>query len=349
MRWVYIATMLLCALTCWVSDSKLSIHLIRAYTPGARAVIAAGPRVIKILDIGPDMLAAARDYKQRNPKGIVVLRIYTTVRYAADDDPANSARDFVSRVLLPPISALSKADRALIDYVEGPNECESTPCWGTTAGAEWFSAFTAKMVRELAANGLKACVGSIPVGNPPGTPAEVTAQIDAFIPALKVALEHGGTWGYHAYTLEYSTDAAIEWHYSLRYRQWIDRFKAKQPDLLKLPLILTEGGVDRDGNPSKSGWKARGDAERYQRWLRWFDDEITKDPQVVGVTMFQIGDPNWPSFDLEPVAPWLAAHIKRSHPIKTTPGRLSPARWRGSRVQASASWERVASSSVNRW
>lgn len=60
-----------------LSQSKLGIHLIGHYTEGAKKIIAAGPRVIKILDpqANNQMVEAMRDYKRRYPKGIVVMRV----------------------------------------------------------------------------------------------------------------------------------------------------------------------------------------------------------------------------------------------------------------------------------
>jgi hypothetical protein len=78
-----------------------------------------------------------------------------------------------------------------------------------------------------------------------------------------------------------------------------------------LPLILTEGGVDRDGNPQTSGWQARGDTARFEDWLTWFDGALAQDAYVLGVTLFESGDAGgWPSFDIEPVADWLAMRLR---------------------------------------
>jgi len=79
---------------------------------------------------------------------------------------------------------------------------------------------------------------------------------------------------------------------------------------------LTEGGIDRAGNPNQDGWRARGSAAKFQRWLLWYDTELQKDPYVLGVTLFQIGDPTgWWSFDIEPIAQWLADVIANRPPF----------------------------------
>jgi len=72
-----------------------------------------------------------------------------------------------------------------------------------------------------------------------------------------------------------------------------------------LPLVLTEGGIDGAGP-----WSTRGDTNRFQNWLAWFDSEIRKDAYCLGVTLFQIGNTtDWNGFNVEPVAPWIANYL----------------------------------------
>jgi hypothetical protein len=237
-----------------LSTSKLSVHLDLRYTAGARRIVAAGPQVLKILDLSGDMLAAARDYKAAFPDGLLVLRIYTRRSYGLQQDPAASAHDFWDHVLWPPLSQLSDADRQLIDFLEGPNEGDSTPTFGSLAAATWFGQFWATLAPLMQQSGFRPCVGSISVGNPPGTVQEMEDQLEAFTPALYAALGAGGVWSYHAYSLEYTTDENVESWYSLRYRRFYDFLARQHPDLLDLPMILSEGGAGRDG------WRAGGEA-----------------------------------------------------------------------------------------
>src|SRR6185436_16632108 len=79
------------------SESKIGPHLHIRYTAGARQILQAGPRVIKILDTLSPLMQAVREYKAGTPGGIVVLRAYTTRGYVLSDDPAASASDFWTR------------------------------------------------------------------------------------------------------------------------------------------------------------------------------------------------------------------------------------------------------------
>lgn len=296
------------------SRSKLSVHLLGGrYTEGARAIVAQRPRLLKLFDLGDDMRQALVDYKRSCPTGVVVLRLWTPVLYRLDQTPEECAADYWERWIWPPLANLSEKERRLIDYVEGPNEGDSTPTWETTESVRWFSRFWVALVERMRRQGIRPCVGSIPVGNPPGKPRELEARWLAFAPALESALRAGGAWSYHAYTIEYTEDPEKESWFSLRYRRLSEILRRRRPSLARLPIILSEGGVDSSGNPSTSGHLARGSVERYQSWLEWFDAQIQSDPNVLGATLFQIGDPQgWPSFDLEPIAPWIARHLARN-------------------------------------
>jgi hypothetical protein len=292
-----------------LSSSKLSAHLINNYTTGSSNIIVGHPRVLKILDLGSGMLQAARAYKASTPAGKVVLRIYTTTSYPQTADPASSATNFWTTVLQPPLTSLSSADRTLIDYVEGPNEGDSTPTWQSLSAAQWLGTFWQHLSPLIAAAGFKPCIGSIAVGNPPGSTSQMQSYIAALVPALRQAKTFGA-WSYHAYTLSYDTDVGVENYYSLRYRQFYSQFASQFPDLTTMPMILTEGGIDQSGTPSTSGWQARGSTANYERWLNWFDHQLAQDSYILGCTLFEIGNPTgWPSFDLEPIGGWMGSYL----------------------------------------
>src|SRR4051794_23288508 len=107
-----------------ISNSKISAHLINAYTAGSSNIIAGHPKVLKILDVGSGMVNAMRAYKSGTPDGKVVLRVYSPRMYTLDTDPDASvaATNFWTTILQPSINSLSPSDRALLDYIEGPNE-----------------------------------------------------------------------------------------------------------------------------------------------------------------------------------------------------------------------------------
>ena len=306
------------------SGSKLSIHLDMAYTGGAQAVISAHPRVLKIMFscacVSAPQLQAAADYKAGTPSGKVVLRIYSAQRLHVTDDPTAAATSFWNNSMAPAINNLSPAQKALIDYLEGPNEGDSTPTFEDLTHAQWFNTFWLQLAQHIADAGMKPMMGSIAVGNPAGSSeADMYSMIDAIVPALRKCKSLGGGWSYHGYSGPAMTkDLNTEIWYSLRYRKYYDRFRVTAPDLLDLPLVGSEGG-------GFTGWKQVG-AAYFQDWLVWHDAQIRQDAYFIGDTLFEIGDPNgWGDFDLEPIAGWLATYIasQASTGPPTTPTSLS--------------------------
>ncbi|MCX6929853.1 MAG: hypothetical protein NT154_42570 [Verrucomicrobia bacterium] len=88
--------------------------------------------------------------------------------YSLADNPSASALDFWNTVLQPPLNGSSASDRALIDYLEGPNEGD-TPMLGypnSPAGAasQWFNQFWTNLTPRIVSAGYKPCIGSIALG-----------------------------------------------------------------------------------------------------------------------------------------------------------------------------------------
>jgi len=132
-----------------LSSSKLSAHLINSYTVGGSNIISGNPQVFKVLGLDSgfpaSMAQAMRDYKARVPGGKVVVRIYSPKTYALTDNATTSASDFWTTILQASLNTLSASDRALIDYLEGPNEGQ-TPTLGYPGTAplqasQWLNQF----------------------------------------------------------------------------------------------------------------------------------------------------------------------------------------------------------------
>jgi hypothetical protein len=299
------------------SQSRISVHLLSSYSAGAAQILQARPRVIKILGTDSGMMQAARDFKSSTPDGKVVCRIYTPRGWSRTENPAAAGSNFWQTVLAPALVNLSAQDRALIDYVEGPNEADSTPTWGSAADTDWYNSFWMSLAPQIAGAGFRPLAYSISVGNPPGSTAEIQDRLNRIAPSLRLCRQLGGGWSYHSYSLPYGTNLAEEIWYSLRYRQYYSYFASAHPDLVNLPLVLTEGGIDGAGP-----WSTRGDATKFQNWLAWFDSEIRKDNYCLGVTLFQIGDPGqWGGFNVEPIAAWIANWLG-THPGTSAPPSL---------------------------
>src|SRR5438309_2141758 len=94
-----------------LSASKISAHLINAYTSGSSNIVAGHPRTLKVLGLDsgfPSAMAQAmRDYKTQVPAGKIVVRIYSPKNYSLSDDATASASDFWTTVLQQSLNTLS--------------------------------------------------------------------------------------------------------------------------------------------------------------------------------------------------------------------------------------------------
>ena len=298
------------------TKSKLGVFLIENFTDGAQQVLKAQPRILKVLDpqdIVP-VNGALIEYLEKNPKGIAVIRIWRGtqgLRYQLREDPVESADDYWDLVMVQVAEELEPAEGQVV-YLEGPNQDENTPTFESVAAAAWFGKFSARLAELIAELGFRPCIGSIKPGDPKGSKKEFEAKIEAFLPAIRAAVKYKGAISYHAFSLKYTTDPKIEIESSLRYRLIHDYLERKHPALAKdVKFILSECGVGQEVGADVEGWRDGGDAAKYQKWLTWFDNEIRKDDYVLGAALFEMGDAkNWHAFDLEPLANWLANHIK---------------------------------------
>ncbi len=291
---------------------KIGVYILSQYSAGAQKIVSAKPRIIKVMDphINPT-LQAALDFRRLNPTGISVLRIYlgtSGFRFTLIQDPVLSANVFYLTIVQPALTMLGQ-NIELFNYIETPNELDNTPGWESTVNTAWLNSFWKELISLYRSRGLKTCIGSIPVGNPPGGYAEIKNNLAPFLPALQELNRNQGTFCYHAYTLNYTTDLGQEIQTSLRYRQIHQAISELDGSLASLPFILSEAGVDRNGDPKTSGWNVRGSLSDYANWLSWFNSQINQDPYVLGATLYQIGDSHWSSFNLEPIADWISQSL----------------------------------------
>jgi len=294
--------------------SKLGIHLTRNSSPTIMEFVRqARPAVVVALG---DMAFLA-EVKAVSP-GTVTIGRFIEGDQSIEGDPVERARQFVSE----------NAERYLeslgVDYWLGWNE----PVIDGVADMEWFAAFEAERTIAMAELGLRVAVGNFSVGTPE------MDEFQAFLPALAMAIEHGGILALHEYSaptmraglgagipgLDAATDRGA---LTLRYRYWYDHF-LRANDLV-LPLVITEAGID-GGVLSSSEYHAKGwrdisrdllsltpeeATEHYLEQLSWYDDELRRDSQVLGFAIFNVGDGDgmWKGFDVTDILPRLAEMV----------------------------------------
>jgi hypothetical protein len=283
--------------------------------------------VLKTLELDPNFLA---DVRARSPNTIIVGRMMLHELNLSQADAPAEARRAVDAVL--PL-ALEDRRRGLVDAWEGFNE----PVPGSEDEMRRLADLEVERVRLLAENGLRAVVGNFGTGQPP------LEWWPAFRPALEAAQAHDGYLALHEYSaptmwyntnrepLDYRAAPADEGWLTLRYRKVYRQFL--QPWGLRLPLLITEGGIDgmvtdRPGPPGR-GWKDFGGywaAElgmgldspgNYIEQLAWYDGELQLDEYCRGASVFAMtGFDGWQSYELLGEAATILQQYLSVHPVR---------------------------------
>jgi hypothetical protein len=320
------------------SNSKLTIQSYHNYTTAAQQVLNAHPRIFKIIKNDTAMMDAARAFKASTPNGKVIIRPLNGygAHYTTNDGPEGAAVDWFNNVTAPSLPAWNSPDRYLIDYVEGPNEGDSCPSFTNPTESTWYSRFWVRLSQAIYDAGYASCAGSMAVGNPPGDINNQNATIAAFVPALRQIKSMGGCWSYHSYTYYFGKDpAGIEMDYSLRYRRFYALFAQSYPDLVDMPMALTEAGGEGGGG----GWMIHTDQAGFTDWLTWYDGQLLQDSYILGCTLFvSDGAHNgWTTYDTDPISPWLAGYLQGQAVLPSAPTELATTagpqrvflRWKG--------------------
>ena len=289
--------------------SKLSIHVTRNSTPDIMEFVrTTQPKVL----VGLGDVGWLTEAKAASPETITIGR-YAEPDQNIEGDPIARARDFV-------VDHLERYSlNPGVDYWLGWNE----PVIQSREAMAWYAAFESERVIAMAEHGLKAAIGNFSVGTPE---ADVFGD---FLPAVRTAMAHDGILSLHEYgapSMREGVGAGIPGAetvdgagaLTLRYRYWYNHYL--QPAGLVIPLVITEAGIDggvlAQGSEDGDGWRGLVDmavpdeslsraAASYLEQLDWYDDELRRDPYVVGFAVFNVGDPDgpWASFDMTDLLP----------------------------------------------
>jgi len=296
-----------------VGRSKLGVHVTNKSVPnlGVFLTKAKPAVVVAVEDVG--WLA---DVKAVSPKTVTLARFMETDQ-TLEGDPVERAEQFVAA------NAARYQANPSVDYWLGWNE----PVVKNVEQMKWFAAFEAARVVAMDRLGLKVAVGNFGVGNPEAD------EFQAFLPAIAAAKKYGGILALHEYSaptlrdgmgagipgLEASEDYGA---LTLRYRYWYDHYlRVKE---LVVPLVITEAGIDggvlRSEGPGLGGWRdfapswsasATEAVDAYTAQLSWYDDQLRRDPYVLGFAVFNVGtlDGRWRSFDVTDILPQLGGLV----------------------------------------
>jgi hypothetical protein len=282
------------------AQSKLGLHIIGAGSdPDTAAVQATCPAVTKFLLPDSTLTNQIQGYKNLCPRGITVLRAYVSsasATYTSSQSATADAENFWGLMLAQGVPATNPAPPYEFDWLEGPNELDNIPDWyGNATNAAWLATFWSELADLMHAAGYRPLVGSIAAGAP------YPATLFGSIADTMNSKSYPWGWSYHAYTNHTATEnVATETPYTLGYRAIRD-----QNGLNGIPIVLSEGGAQWQGWLTDS---------YYLAWLEWLDFELQKDPEVVGLTVWEEGDPaQYPLDDLAPIAVSLSDYFMAGH------------------------------------
>jgi len=300
-----------------VGASKLGLHVTANSSPSIMEFIRTAKPAVVVAVGGVDWLA---DVKEASPNTITVGRLLEGDQ-SFIGDPAVRAREFVQANTGKYLAATG------VDYWLGWNEPVINAPWQMS----WYAVFETERTLAMAELGLRVAVGNFAVGNPEAD------EFPAFLPAIAAVKEYGGVLAVHEYSAPTLGDGlgmgipgldsdADSGALTLRYRFWYDHYL--QPNDLVVPLIVTEAGIDggvlAENESGLAGWRdfysetldnayvrsasvAEAGAD-YVQQLSWYDDELRRDPYVLGFAIFNAGDISgkWKSFDVIDLLPPLA-------------------------------------------
>jgi len=138
------------------STSKLSRILINAYTVGSSNIVRGGREFSESVGAGFGISFGngSGDARLQNESadGKLVVRVYSPKTYSLANDADCERRRFLDEYSAAGAHSISPSDRALIDYLEGPNEGQNADAWVSRKRAlqasQWFNQFWTNLTRE---------------------------------------------------------------------------------------------------------------------------------------------------------------------------------------------------------
>ena len=282
------------------------------------------PRVAKVLLQNVDKVWM-REAREASPDTFWVGRLI--VYPQAVDSPIENAQHFANSLLLP----AAEPFRELVDALEGYNEIafsqlrSSSPARMVRSLGRILRASNVAAVREemqryatfererceiLAAEGWKSVVGNFSGGTP---------ELELW-PDFYPALDAGDYLGLHEYSANTQPPFMpyLDTWLCRRYRRVYEAL----PEHLRLPLIITECGIDGGMlGHAQEGWKRYTDEAGYLADLQWYDESLQEDARrwpIVGATIYCYGhvDPRWGSFNVGgAMAERLAGYLQSNPPL----------------------------------
>lgn len=290
-----------------LGPSKLGLHVVRNNDPNILEFVRkAQPAVMKAVDD----LGFLAEVKAVSPRTITIGR-HSVGSQDYKGNPEEAAQEYVEEYL-----DIFRANPA-VDYWEGWNEPDPN-----LNNMIWYSRFEQERVRQMAQHGYRVAIGGFPTGVPE------MDEFQLFIPAIDVAIQHGGILSLHEYSAPdmaylygdplpgfsaYPDRGSLTFRYRWYYREYLE------PAGLEIPLVISEAGIDgiignRPG-PAGFGWRdfqsywekqglGRTGVEAFINQLAWYDTGVRQDGYVIGFTVFTAGGFGyWENYNVNPILP----------------------------------------------
>ena len=288
-----------------LGPSKLGLHVVRNNDPNILEFVRkAQPAVMKAVDD----LGFLAEVKAVSPRTITIGR-HSVGSQDYKGDPEEAAQEYVEEYL-----DIFRANPA-VDYWEGWNEPDPN-----LNNMIWYSRFEQERVRQMAQQGFRVAIGGFPTGVPE------MDEFQLFLPAIDVAIQHGGILSLHEYSAPdmgylygdplpgfpaYPDRGSLTFRYRWYYREYLE------PAGLEIPLVVSEAGIDgiignRPG-PSGKGWRdfqgyweeqglGETGVEAFINQLAWYDAGVRQDGYVIGFTVFTAGGFGyWENYNVNPI------------------------------------------------
>ncbi len=290
-----------------LGPSKLGLHVVRNNDPNILEFVRkAQPAVMKAVDD----LGFLAEVKAVSPRTITIGR-HSVGSQDYKGNPEEAAQEYVAEYL-----DIFRANPA-VDYWEGWNEPDPN-----LTNMIWYSRFEQERVIQMAQHGFRVAIGGFPTGVPE------MDEFQLFIPAIDVAIQHGGILSLHEYSAPdmaylygdplpgfpaYPDRGSLTFRYRWYYREYLE------PAGLEIPLVISEAGIDgiigNHPGPAGLGWRdfqtywetqglGRTGVEAFINQLAWYDAGVRQDGYVIGFTVFTAGGFGyWENYNVNPILP----------------------------------------------
>ncbi len=257
--------------------SKISVHL-NSYPNRVFDILQRmQPGILKVFNQSSEM--NVDEIRRRCPNVVIVYRHYSNLDYHT---PADA---FFAEIG----DTLNKL-RGRDVLWEGINE----PVVKSIDDAKALNAWYVRFAQLMHAQGELVAGFSWSTGNP------LPDKLSTFTPFLVDAAAAVNVHAFH----EYYTTAAGQ-------KDWggYRAFEQALPASARKPVVITETGLDDNGDPNTGGWRGKKSPQEYLDLLKQYDTVLQQDPYVLGAAVFQWGDGGWPSFELGSMMDLISTYV----------------------------------------